>query len=80
MATSPGNWVELGNGVRAFVPNPAPETLPLDPEVVGVLGEAERSLGQLTGILRTTGRSMNPHLVSAPLARREGMAENIAHE
>jgi Fic family protein len=70
---SPGKWVKLPGGATAFVPNPAPETLPLDNLTVSALGEAERSLGQLTGILRTTGRSTNPHLVSAPLARREAI-------
>jgi Fic family protein len=70
---SPGTWVELVQGARAFVPNPAPETLTLDHAAVNALAEAERSLGQLTGILRTTGRSMNPHLISAPLIRREAI-------
>ncbi len=70
---SPGTWLELAQGARAFVPNPAPETLALDHEAVNALAEAERSLGQLTGILRTTGRSVNPHLISASLIRREAI-------
>jgi Fic family protein len=58
------------------VPDPRPALLPIDPELVNVLGQAERALGQLTGILRTAGRSMNPHLVSASLVRREAISSS----
>ena len=73
---STGTWTPIEGGARAFVPNPAPEVLPLDPDLVNVLGHAERALGQLTGILRTAGRSMNPHLVSASLVRREAISSS----
>jgi Fic family protein len=73
---SPGAWTPIEGGVQAFVPDPTPEVLPLDPDLVNTLGQAERALGQLTGILRTTGRSMNPHLVSASLVRREAISSS----
>jgi Fic family protein len=45
----------------------------LDPAGLRALGAAERALGQLTGTLRAAGRQVNPHLISAPLLRREAI-------
>jgi Fic family protein len=37
---------------------------------------AERALGQLTGILRTGARGLNPQLVTSPLLRREAISSS----
>lgn len=58
------------------MPNPAPRHLDLDPATVRALASAERALGQLTGTLRAAGRQVNPHLISAPLQRREALSSS----
>ena len=73
---SPGRLVEIPGGAWAFIPNPAPRRLDLDPATVRTLGSAERALGQLTGTLRAAGRQVNPHLISAPLLRREAISSS----
>lgn len=73
---SPGRLVEIPGGTWAFVPDPAPEQLGLDAGTVRVLGGAERALGQLTGTLRAAGRHVDPHLISAPLLRREAISSS----
>jgi Fic family protein len=68
--------VEITTGSWAFIPGPAPRRLDLDPRTVRALGAAERALGQLTGTLRAAGRQVNPHLISAPLMRREAISSS----
>jgi len=68
--------VQIATGTWAFVPAPAPRRLDLDPATIRALGAAERSLGQLTGTLRAAGRQVNPHLISAPLMRREAISSS----
>lgn len=68
--------MEITTGSWAFVPEPAPRRLDLDPGTVRALGAAERALGQLTGTLRAAGRQVNPHLISAPLMRREAISSS----
>jgi Fic family protein len=66
-------WGELTStleGDLAFVPAPAPRTLDLSDEVVGLLDDASNSLGLLNGIGR---RLPNPHLLIAPYLRREAV-------
>jgi Fic family protein len=54
----------------AFVPNPLPPDLPLDLELVSLLSEADRALGELAGL----GRMMpNPDLLIQPFLRREAV-------
>lgn len=73
---SPGALVPTERGALAFVPAPPPSTLTLDDASIRSLASAERALGQLTGTLRAAGRQVNPHLVSAPLQRREALASS----
>ncbi len=60
----------------AFVPDPAPEQLDLDAAVVRSLADAERGLGQLTGVLRGMGTQLHAHLLSRPLLRQEAIASS----
>ncbi len=54
----------------AFMPNPLPPVLSFDAELVLTLSEADRALGELTGL----GRAMlNPHLLIGPFIRREAV-------
>lgn len=66
----------MPGGAWAFVPSPAPRQLDLDPPTIRALAAAERALGQLTGTLRAAGRQVNPHLISAPLLRREAISSS----
>jgi Fic family protein len=75
-ADCPGRLVEIPGGTWAFVPRPAPSQLDLDPTALRALTAAERALGQLTGTLRAAGRHVNPHLISAPLLRREALSSS----
>lgn len=63
-------------GALAFVPAPAPEGIDLEPATVALLARAERALGHLTGTIRAAGKQVNPHLVSAPLLRREAISSS----
>jgi len=68
--SSPGRVLRIPAGYWACVPNPLPPTLPWTPELVTVLSEADRALGELAGL----GRSLpNPHLLIRPLVRREAV-------
>jgi Fic family protein len=54
----------------AFVPHPLPPALSFDAEFVRALSEADRALGELSGL----GRAMpNPHLLIGPFIRREAV-------
>lgn len=54
----------------AFVPNPLPPALELDHHLVARLSEADRALGELSGL----GRALpNPHLLIGPFIRREAV-------
>lgn len=68
-----GRLGQVGQGRTAywaFVPHPLPPPLPLDLELVRVLSDADRALGELAGL----GRTMpNPHLLIAPFMRREAV-------
>lgn len=59
-----------GNDYWAFVPAPLPPDLRMDLELARVLSDADRALGELSGV----GRSMaNPHLLIGPFIRREAV-------
>ena len=67
---SPGRVLRTSAGYWAFVPNPLPPALSWTPELVTLLSEADRALGELAGL----GRSLpNPHLLIHPLVRREAV-------
>jgi Fic family protein len=72
----PGRLVEIPGDGWAFVPHPAPRRIDLDAATLRALATAERALGQLTGTLRAAGRHVNPHLISAPLLRREAISSS----
>ncbi|HEC34495.1 MAG TPA: Fic family protein [Chloroflexi bacterium] len=69
-AGAPGRVLRTPAGYWAFVPDPLPPTFSWTPELVTVLSEADRALGELSGL----GRSLpNPHLLIRPLVRREAV-------
>lgn len=68
--SSAGRLVKAIGEYWAFVPNPLPPTFPWTPDLVAVLSEADRSLGELAGL----GRSLpSPHLLIRPFVRREAV-------
>lgn len=72
----PGALVPTERGALAFVPAAAPSRLDLESSTVALLARAERALGHLTGTLRAAGKQVNPHLISAPLLRREAISSS----
>jgi Fic family protein len=57
-------------GYHAFFPEPLPPDLVLDWELTGLLSEADRAMGELSG----AGRLIpNPHLLIRPYLRREAI-------
>jgi Fic family protein len=68
-----GRLMQVGQGeiaYWAFVPTPLPPTLVPDWELARGLSEADRALGELAGVGRTTP---NPHLLIGPFMRREAV-------
>ena len=71
---SPSGFLVPTTGeAKAFVPNPLPPSLQLDP-LIGLLTEATGYLGELRGIGRTLP---NPYLLIRPFQRREAVASSI---
>lgn len=70
---APGRVVQAGPAdarFGAFVPNPLPPRLTLDPSLVRKLSDADRAVGELAGL----GRNLpNPHLLIGPFIRREAV-------
>ncbi len=68
---APGRVLQVpGRGYHAFVPASLPPDLVWTPELVRVLSDADRALGELAGL----GRHLaNPHLLIAPFIRREAV-------
>lgn len=65
-----GRLVKAKGGYWAFVPNPLPPAITWSGELVSVLSEADRAIGELAGL----GRLMsNPHLLIRPFMRREAV-------
>lgn len=68
-----GRLVRAGSGDAsywAFVPNPLPPSLILDSALIGLLSDADRAVGELSGLGRATP---NPHLLIGPFMRREAV-------
>lgn len=68
-----GRLLQVGQGDAAywaFVPAPLPPALPWEVELVRRLSDADRALGELSGLGRTLP---NPHLLIAPFIRREAV-------
>ena len=70
---APGRLIRQGSEPAtywAFVPNPLPPELVLDLELVRLLSEADRAVGELAGL----GRNVtDPQLLMSPLMRREAV-------
>lgn len=69
-ADMPGRLTCISEGHWAYVPDPLPPRLTYNPELVGLLSEADRALGRLAGVGQ---RLPNPHLVIRPFLRREAV-------
>ncbi|HXW68437.1 MAG TPA: Fic/DOC family N-terminal domain-containing protein, partial [Dissulfurispiraceae bacterium] len=68
-----GKCVRTTRGYCAFIPNPLPPALAYDKKLIGLLSEADRLLGELSG----TGRLLpNPYLLIAPYSRREAVSSS----
>ena len=65
----PGRKVAFG-AYSAFVPAPLPPKLEWTPRLIGVLSEADRLIGRLSG---EGGRLPNPHILMRPFVRREAV-------
>lgn len=69
-ASAPGRVIRAAAGYPAFIPNPLPPAISWTPDIVSGLSQADRALGELSGI----GRALpNPHLLILPFARREAV-------
>lgn len=71
-----GRLVEVPHGDRpyaAFVPNPLPPRLTIDPELLRGATEASYALGELAALGR---RLTNPHLLIGPFIRREAVSSS----
>lgn len=66
----PGRLVRTDEGALAFLPDPAPRTLPLSVKTINELARAENALGTLKG---AAGRLLNPWLIGSPLLHREAI-------
>jgi cell filamentation protein, protein adenylyltransferase len=67
---APGKFAKAPDDCWAFVPDPLPPPLQLDPETIRELSDAAHALGELAGV----GRILpNPHLLITPFVRREAV-------
>jgi Fic family protein len=68
-----GKCIKTVGGYWAFIPNPLPPVIDYDEELVRLLSDANRVLGELSG----TGRLLaNPYLLIAPYVRREAVSSS----
>ena len=71
LAGSPlGHLETIENGNRAFVPDPLPREIELNPELIYQLDGASRAVSTLAGVAETVP---NPHLLITPFLRREAV-------
>jgi cell filamentation protein, protein adenylyltransferase len=61
----PGHFVEIEEGLTAFIPTPLPPEIPLDFELFNLLESAAKSLAQLNGLSQT--------FLKGPFLRREAL-------
>lgn len=65
-----GKLIKTGRDYWAFVPNPLPPSITYNKEIVGLLSEADRQLGNLSGV----GVLLpNPDLLITPYIKREAV-------
>lgn len=67
---APGRVIKAPTGYHYFVPAPLPPDIKWTPDLITVLSEADRALGQLAGLGRTM---FNPRLLILPFCRREAV-------
>lgn len=67
---APGRLVKTVDGDWAFTPTPLPPSIELDLKMVNLLTDAERAIGELSGIGK---RLANPHLLIGPFLSREAI-------
>ena len=68
-----GKCIKTLGGYWAFIPNPLPPRIEYDQELINLLSDADRLLGELSG----TGRLLpNPYLLIAPYVRRETVSSS----
>lgn len=68
-----GKCIKTLGGYWAFIPNPLPPRIEYDQELINLLSDADRLLGELSG----TGRLLpNPYLLIAPYVRREAVSSS----
>lgn len=65
--------MSIGEGNFAFVPNPLPPDLDYDAKLRRLLSEADRLVGELSGIGRVL---KNPYLLIGPYIRREAVSSS----
>jgi len=71
--SSAGKCIKTPRGYWAFIPNPLPPPIDYDRNLVRLLSDADRLLGELSG----TGRLLpNPYLLIAPYIRREAVSSS----
>jgi Fic family protein len=65
-----GQLVKCPGDYEAFIPDPLPPRIEFTPQLLRVLSDADRLVGQLAG----EGRSLpNPHLLMRPFVKREAV-------
>jgi Fic family protein len=69
-ASAPGSLIATVDGAPAFIPDPLPVAIPLNPPTIRLLSEAENALGRLAG---RAALGVNPYLVGSPLLHREAI-------
>lgn len=68
-----GKCIKTSGGYWVFIPNPLPPRINYDKNLIRLLSEADRLLGELSG----TGRLLpNPYLLIAPYIRREAVSSS----
>lgn len=65
-----GRLVSIGQGLKAFVPDPLPRQIDLSRSAIYRLDEASRAVAMLAGVGETIP---NPHLLIRPFMRREAV-------
>jgi Fic family protein len=68
--SSAGRVVQTPQGYWSFIPNPLPPEIQWSGQLIALLSEADRAVGELAGL----GRSLpNPHLLVRPFIHREAV-------
>ena len=65
-----GRRVDLGSGLRAFVPHPLPPEIEYTPHLISLLSEADRALGRVEGVAQMLP---DPALLAVPFLRVEAV-------